>query len=122
MLRALTAAELSDGTLRFRLWSAAPLTPRPPPPVVLNEPETSLHPDLLPALARLILEASKHSQLWVVSHDSAWIHFQSDDSPSCGHALHQSTKAVFRTRIFADQFRISGTAISHDQSSSFRHA
>ena len=59
MLRALSAAELSDGTLRFLLWSAALLTPRPPPLMVLNEPETSLHPDLLPALARLIVEASK---------------------------------------------------------------
>jgi predicted ATPase len=34
----------------------------------LNEPETSLHPDLLPALARLIEKASKRSQIWVVSH------------------------------------------------------
>jgi predicted ATPase len=73
MLRPLAAAELSDGTLRFLLWTAALLTPRPPPLMVLNEPETSLHPDLLPALARLILEASKRSQLWVVSHSSRLI-------------------------------------------------
>jgi predicted ATPase len=73
MLRPLTSAELSDGTLRFLLWTAVLLTPRPPPLMVLNEPETSLHPDLLPALARLILEASKRSQLWVVSHSSRLI-------------------------------------------------
>ncbi len=73
MLRALGAAELSDGTLRFLLWSAALLTPRPPPLMVLNEPETSLHPDLLPALGRLIVQASKQSQLWVVSHSSRLI-------------------------------------------------
>jgi len=36
--------------------------------MVLNEPETSLHPDLLPALARLIAHASSRSQVWVVSH------------------------------------------------------
>lgn len=35
---------------------------------MLNEPETSLHPDLLPALARLIARASRHSQVLVVSH------------------------------------------------------
>ena len=40
----------SDGTLRYLLWIAALLTPRPPALLVLNEPETSLHPDLLPAL------------------------------------------------------------------------
>ena len=48
LLRPLNGAELSDGTLRFLLWLAALLTPRPPSMMVLNEPETSLHPDLLP--------------------------------------------------------------------------
>ena len=68
LLRPLAAAELSDGTLRFLLWTAALLTPRPPELMVLNEPETSLHPDLLPALARLIAVASERAQLVVVSH------------------------------------------------------
>jgi predicted ATPase len=73
LLRSLGAAELSDGTLRFLLWIAALLTPRPPVLMVLNEPETSLHPDLLPALARLIGVATAQSQLWVVSHSSRLI-------------------------------------------------
>jgi predicted ATPase len=68
LLRPLSAAELSDGTLRFLLWAAALMTPRPPPLMVLNEPETSLHPDLLPALGRLIARASRNTQVWVVSH------------------------------------------------------
>ena len=57
LLRSLAAGELSDGTLRYLLWVAALLTPRPPALLVLNEPETSLHPDLLPALGRLIQQA-----------------------------------------------------------------
>lgn len=73
LLRPLSATELSDGTLRYLLWIAALHTPRPPPLMVLNEPETSLHPDLLPALARLIVQAAKHSQVWVVSHASRLI-------------------------------------------------
>ena len=68
LLRALSASELSDGTLRYLLWAAALLSPRPPQLMVLNEPETSLHPDLLPALARLILAAAEHTQIIVVSH------------------------------------------------------
>ncbi|MFG1642082.1 AAA family ATPase [Amycolatopsis sp. NPDC049252] len=68
LLRPLEAAELSDGTLRFILWVAALLTPRPPELLVLNEPETSLHPDLLPALASLIAVAAKETQVVVVSH------------------------------------------------------
>lgn len=68
LLRPLSGAELSDGTIRYLLWVAALLTPRPPSLMVLNEPETSLHPELLPALARLISKASKNTQVWVVSH------------------------------------------------------
>ena len=68
LLRPLKAAELSDGTLRYLLWIAALLTPRPPGLLVLNEPETSLHPDLLPALGRLIASAAERSQVLVVTH------------------------------------------------------
>jgi predicted ATPase len=68
LLRPLKAAELSDGTLRYLLFIAALLSPRPPTLMVLNEPETSLHPDLLPPLGRLIAQASRHSQIIVVSH------------------------------------------------------
>ena len=70
LLRPLRAAELSDGTLRYLLLTAALMSPRPPGLMILNEPETSLHPDLLPPLARLIAQAAKRSQLVVVSH--AW--------------------------------------------------
>ena len=68
LLRPLTSAELSDGTLRYLLLIAALLSPRPPALMILNEPETSLHPDLLPPLARLIVQASQRSQVIVVSH------------------------------------------------------
>jgi predicted ATPase len=80
LLRPLGAAELSDGTLRALLWMAALLTPRPPALMVLNEPETSLHPDLMPALARLIRHAAHQSQVWVVSHSSRLIAALEEDS------------------------------------------
>lgn len=70
LLRALGPEEWSDGTLRYLLLVAAPLTPRPPALMVLNEPENSLHPVLLPALARLIGEATQRSQVWVVTHSA----------------------------------------------------
>jgi len=68
LLRPLKAAELSDGTLRYLLLVAALLSPRPPALMILNEPETSLHSDLLPPLGRLIARASERSQVVVVSH------------------------------------------------------
>jgi predicted ATPase len=73
LLRPLGSAELSDGTLRYILWVAALLTPRPPAMLVLNEPETSLHPDLLPPLGRLIVKAARATQVVVVSHAAALI-------------------------------------------------
>lgn len=69
LLRPLGAAELSDGTLRFIMLAAALLSPRPPELLVLNEPETSLHPSVIPALARLVAEAARRSQVVLVSHD-----------------------------------------------------
>lgn len=70
LLRSLRCAEWSDGTLRYILFVAALLTPRPPPLMVLNEPETSLHPELIAPLARLIISASERSQVWVISHST----------------------------------------------------
>jgi predicted ATPase len=96
LLRPLTGSEMSDGTLRYLLWVAALLTPRPPPLMVLNEPETSLHPDLLPALGRLILRASRESQVWVVSHANRLINAL-NESPDC-HAI-ELEKAMGQTRV-----------------------
>lgn len=68
LLRPLSGAELSDGTLRYILLTAALLSPRPPELMILNEPEVSLHPSLLPPLARLLVDASSRCQVIVVSH------------------------------------------------------
>ena len=69
----MSGAELSDGTLRYLLWVAALLTPRPPALLVLNEPETSLHPDLLPALANLVVTAAKDTQVIAVTHSRPFL-------------------------------------------------
>ena len=68
LLRPLAASELSDGTLRYLLLVAALLSPRPPELMILNEPEASLHPSLLDALARLLRKAAEKCQVIVVSH------------------------------------------------------
>ena len=73
MLRKLSLAELSDGTLRYLLLLAALFTPRPPECMVLNEPETSLHPDLLSALAKAIADYAAHHQIIVVTHSSTLV-------------------------------------------------
>ena len=66
--RAFDARELSDGTLHYLCLLAAFLSPRPAALLAVNEPEASIHPDLLEPLARLIVDASRFSQIWLTTH------------------------------------------------------
>lgn len=68
MNRWMTAAELSDGTLRYLALVAALLTPQPPAFLVLNEPETSLHAGLLAPLADLVAGVVPETQILIVTH------------------------------------------------------
>lgn len=92
MLRPLRAAELSDGTLRFLLWAAALLSPDAPSLMVLNEPETSLHPDLVRPLASLIRAAAARGQLVVVTHSRSLL--ESLDTVPVGETASTSQDAV----------------------------
>jgi predicted ATPase len=95
LLRPLRASELSDGTLRYLLLVAALMTPRPPPLVVLNEPETSLHPDLIAPLGRLIVKASQQSQIIVVTHAAALV----DILREAGGAVYELVKEAGETVV-----------------------
>jgi len=66
--RVFEAGELSDGTLRYLALAGALLGYRLPAFIALNEPESSLHPELLEPLARLIVRAAERTQVWVVTH------------------------------------------------------
>jgi predicted ATPase len=66
--RTFAASELSDGTLRYLALTGALLAYRLPPFIALNEPEASLHPDLMEPLARMIARAAERTQIWLVTH------------------------------------------------------
>lgn len=68
--RVFSARELSDGQIRFLGLAAALLSYRRPPFIALNEPEASLHPQMLPALAAMIERAAHDAQIWVVTHSA----------------------------------------------------
>jgi predicted ATPase len=95
LLRPLHVSELSDGTLRYLVLVAALMTPLPPPLVVLNEPETSLHPDLIMPLGRLIAKASHRTQLIVVTHSAPLV----DQLGGAGGVVHELVKEVGETVI-----------------------
>ncbi|MBA3856120.1 MAG: recombinase RecF [Cyanobacteria bacterium PR.3.49] len=73
--RPLDARELSDGILQYLCLVAALLTPRPAPFMVLNEPETSVHVDLMKPLADLIVAASAESQILLTTHSKELARF-----------------------------------------------
>ena len=66
--RLITTARLSDGTLRYLTLLSILLHPEPPPLVAIEEPELGLHPDLIPEIAELLVEASRRMQLVVTTH------------------------------------------------------
>lgn len=66
--RVFEASELSDGTLRFLGLAGALMAYRLPPFIALNEPESSLHPDLMEPLGRMVAQAAERTQVWLVTH------------------------------------------------------
>ncbi|MEI7833936.1 MAG: AAA family ATPase, partial [bacterium] len=64
------ATRLSDGTLRFLCLLAILCHPEPPPVVCLEEPELGMHPDVMPILAELLIQASERTQLFVTTHSA----------------------------------------------------
>jgi len=76
------ATRLSDGTLRWLCLLAILLHPTPPPLVVIEEPELGIHPDLLPTLADLLVEASERMQLVITTHSDILIDALSDTPES----------------------------------------
>lgn len=96
--RMFEAQELSDGTLHYLCLLAALLSPRPPSLLAINEPEGSIHPDLLPALAALVAQAGKDSQIWITTH-----------SPRLAEALvGQPATSAFRLEKSGGETRVVG--------------
>ncbi len=73
-----SAARLSDGTLRYLCLLTILCHPTPPPLVCIEEPELGLHPDILPAIAELLIEASQRTQLIVTTHSDVLVSALSD--------------------------------------------
>ena len=76
------ANRLSDGTLRYVSLLAVLLHPKPPPLLCVEEPELGLHPDLLPTIRDLLLEASKRTQVLVTTHSDILVDALSDHPES----------------------------------------
>jgi predicted ATPase len=65
-----SAARLSDGTLRYLALLAILLDPEPPPLVCIEEPELGLDASIIPVVAELLKQASRRMQILVTTHST----------------------------------------------------
>ena len=68
LLHPVPATRLSDGSLRYLCLLAVLCNPEPPWVICIEEPEVGLHPDVIPEVAKLLVEASSRSQIFVTTH------------------------------------------------------
>jgi predicted ATPase len=76
------AADLSDGTLRFLFLITALAGPDPPPVMAIDEPETGLHPGMLPIIAEYAVEAATRAQLILTTHSPQLLDAFTDKNPT----------------------------------------
>ncbi len=77
-----STADLSDGTLRFLFLLTVLASPNPPPLVAIDEPETGLHPSMLPIIAEFAVEASKRTQVIFTTHSDQFLDAFRDTRPT----------------------------------------
>ncbi|MDW7739931.1 MAG: AAA family ATPase [Bacillota bacterium] len=91
-----SAADLSDGTLYFLLLMAILNNPRPPALIAIDEPETGLHPSMLPVIAEHALEASYKTQVIFTTHSSQLLDAFHDTKPVTTVARWQNGETIFK--------------------------
>lgn len=76
-----SAADLSDGTLRFLLLLAILGSPDPAPLIAIDEPEAGLHPRMLPIIAAVAANTATKSQVIFTTHSPQFLDAFDKDDP-----------------------------------------
>ncbi|MFQ5794412.1 MAG: AAA family ATPase [Candidatus Bipolaricaulia bacterium] len=98
------ATRLSDGTLRYLSLLTLLCHPTPPPLLCIEEPELGLHPDILPTIAELLIEASQRTQLIVTTHSDILVSALTEIPESVLVCEHDGTGSRLR-RLEAEQLK-----------------
>ncbi len=101
----ISAMRLSDGTLRYLCLLAILCHPKPPPLICIEEPETGLHPDILPTIAELMIEASQRTQLIVTTHSDILVSAFSE-IPEAVLVCEKDEDGTHFTRLEADKLKV----------------
>jgi predicted ATPase len=77
-----SAADLSDGTLRFLFLLTVLASPEAAPLIAIDEPETGLHPSMLPIVAEFAVEAARRTQVILTTHSPQFLDAFSQTKPT----------------------------------------
>lgn len=92
-----SAADLSDGTLRFLFLITVLANPHPAPLIAIDEPETGLHPSMLPIIAEYAVEASRRTQVIFTTHSDQFLDAFGDAKPTTTVAKWEEGKTTLTT-------------------------
>ncbi len=77
-----SAADLSDGTIRFLLLIALFASPDPGHLIAVDEPEVGLHPSMFPVIAELAAAAAERTQVVLTTHSPQFLDAFTKDVPT----------------------------------------
>lgn len=91
-----SAADLSDGTLRFLFLLAVLANPSPPPLIAVDEPETGLHPSMFPIIAEYARDASTKTQVILTTHSPEFLDAFGAEAPTATVVERHEGQTVLR--------------------------
>ncbi len=92
-----STADLSDGTLRFLFLITVLASPNPPPLIAIDEPETGLHPSMLPIIAEFAVEASRRTQVIFTTHSDQFLDAFRGTKPTTTVAKWENGETILKT-------------------------
>lgn len=92
-----SAADLSDGTLRFLFLLTTLASPSPAPVIAIDEPETGLHPSMLPIVAEYAVDAANRSQVILTTHSPQLLDAFRDTKPTTTVAKWTDGQTILKT-------------------------
>ena len=93
---------MSDGTVRWLALLAILLNPDPPPLVCIEEPDLGLHPDMIPELAKLLIDASSRMQIIITTHSDRLVE-EFTETPEAVIVCEKENGVSTLRRLSADQ-------------------
>ena len=90
--RGQSAAELSDGMLRFLLLLTILASPSPAPLIAIDEPEMGLHPAMLPIVAEYAITAAEKAQVILTTHSPQFLNAFTETQPTITVAICEQGK------------------------------